>query len=86
MIGADDYIFYLNNSLEFLEKQKLSINITKHEKVLQFILSDKSKVYIKLDTLQELWGIFLFDPHANPKLIDMTTIEEEYQNYYKYPN
>jgi len=83
MMGADDYLFYLNNSQEFLEKQKLTVNITEHEKILQFILTDKSKVYVKLDTLQELWGIFLFDPRTAPKLIDMVTIEEEYQKYYK---
>jgi hypothetical protein len=38
---------------------------------------------VRLDTLPELWNIYLFDGKTKPKQIDMTAIDEEYKSYFK---
>ena len=81
--SADDYLFYLNESNKYLESQKMKIVMTKNDKVLKFILADKSVTTIKLDLEKEIWGIYLFDPKQQPKRIDMTAIDEEYKEYIK---
>lgn len=82
-VGADDYLFYLNNAEKFLKTQNIKIVVTKNNKVLRFIMNDKSKYFVKLDTVKEIWGIYLFEPKQKPKRIDMTATEEEYKEYYK---
>lgn len=81
--GADDYIYYVNTSAEYLEKQGLSVLDAKNKKYLKFVLADKRTHVINLDTLQELWGMYLFDPKKKPYAADMTMIEDEYKNYYR---
>lgn len=82
-IGADDYLFYLNESNKYLASQKIKIAMTKNNKVLKFISTDKSVTIINLELEKEIWGIYLFDPNQKPKRIDMTSIEEEYKEYIK---
>jgi hypothetical protein len=82
-VGADDYLFSMNASHEFLDSIKLTILNAKDKKYLKFIHSDKSQTIIKLDTLAELWGIYFFDPNKRQKLVDMTIIDEEYKSYFK---
>ena len=82
-IGADDYLFYMHTANDFLDSLKFPILEIKDKKYLWFINADKSQTIIKLDTLPELWGIYLFDPSKRPKLVDMTIIDEEYKSYYK---
>ena len=81
--GADDYIYYVNTSAEYLEKKDLPVLDTKNKKYLKFILADKQVQVIKLDTLEELWGMYLFDPKKKAYAADMTIIEDEYKSYYK---
>ena len=81
--GMDDYIYSINTSAEYLEKQGLTVVDAKGKKILRFITSDKKFHLIKLDTLQELWGMYLFDPAKKPYYADMTTIEDDYKNYFK---
>lgn len=80
-IGADDYLFYLNESNKYLESQKIKIVLTKNNKVLKFISTDNSVIIINLELEKEIWGIYLFDSNQKPKRIDMTSIEEEYKEY-----
>lgn len=82
-IAADDYLFYLNDSYKYLESQKMKIVMTKNDKVLKFILADKSITTIKLDLEKEIWGIYLFDPKQKPKKIDMTATADEFKEYTK---
>lgn len=82
-VGADDYLFYLNKSSEFLDSLKLTIIDVKEEKFLKFVLNDKSYHVIKPDTLPDLWNIYLFDPSRKAQKIDMTMIEDEYKNYFR---
>jgi hypothetical protein len=82
-IGADDYIYYMNTSAAYLEKQGLKVLDARDKKYLHFVSSGKTAQLIKLDTLPELWGIYFFNLMKKPYLVDITMIEEEYANYYK---
>lgn len=82
-VGADDYLYYMHTSHDFLDSIKLTILDAKDKKYLKFIRSDKSQTVIKLDTLPELWGIYFFDPNKGQKLVNMTMIDEEYKVYFK---
>ena len=81
--GADDYIYYINISAEFLEKQGLPVMNAKTKKYLEFVTTDKKAELVKLDTLRELWGMYFFDPTKRPYYADITEIEEEYKSYFK---
>ncbi|RNI31832.1 hypothetical protein EFY79_21050 [Hanamia caeni] len=81
--GADDYIYYINISAEFLEKQGLPVMNAKGKKYLKFVTSDKKAELVKLDTLSELWGMYLFDPEKKPHYADIIEIEDDYKNYFK---
>jgi len=81
--GMDDYIYSVNTSAEYLEKQGLTVIDAKGKKFLEFIAADKKFYLIKLDTMQELWGMYLFDPTKRPYYADMTMIEDDYKNYFK---
>lgn len=81
--GADDYIYYINISVEYLEKRGLPVVDAKNKKYLKFMMTNKNVQLIKLDTLQELWGVFLFDPRKKPYQSDITVMENEYKNYFK---
>ena len=81
--GAGDYIYYLNESAEYLKKQGIRVLDAKGKKYLKFILANKQVQLIKLDTLKELWGMYLFDPKKKPYAADITIIEDEYKTYSK---
>lgn len=81
--GADDYLYYMNLSAEYLEKQGLPVTDAKSSKYLRFVLADKSIKLIKTDTLPGLWGFYLFDPTMQPHYADILAMEDEYQAYYK---
>lgn len=82
-IGADDFLFYLNTSYNYLRRQGLPVMDATGKKYLQFITADKKGHLLKLDTLADLWGIFLFDGTKAPRQVDLTAIEAEYKNYYQ---
>ena len=81
-VGADDYLFSMHTANDYLDSMKLKVFDVEGEKILKFIMKDNTQELIKLDTLPELWGVYLFDPEKKPKLVDMTMISEEYKNYY----
>jgi hypothetical protein len=81
--GADDMIEYRNSTSRFLDSMKLSLIKTEDHKFVKFIKADKSSTLIKLDTISNLWGIYLFAPGKEPKFADFTMIEEEYKAYFK---
>jgi hypothetical protein len=55
----------------------------KSKKYLKFVTSDKKAELVKLDTLNDLWGMYLFDPEKKPHYADIIDIEEDYKNYFK---
>ena len=79
----DDYLFSMHSSWEYLEQKGLPIFDTKNKQYLKFTLADKSIQLIKLDTLKELWGLYLFNPKKKAYSADMTMIEEDFKNYLK---
>lgn len=81
-IGADDYLYYLNQSHNFLDSAKVNTIVAKDKKFILFVGSDKSHHLIQTDTLSELWNIYFFDPKKKMKKIDMTAIEDEYKRYF----
>ncbi len=81
-MGMDDYLFSLNESLEFLKEQKLSVIDAFHSKYILFKGNDNSFV-VKIDSLPELWGLYLFEPGKQPLYADITDIETEYGRYFK---
>jgi hypothetical protein len=83
MAGADDYIYYINISVEYLEKQGLNVIDAKNKNYLRFVSSDAKVQLIKLDTLPDFWGIYLFDPKKKPYYADIIDIETDYRNYFK---
>jgi len=82
-IGADDYMFYINESTKTFNKNKLKILNIKKDKIINFELENGSNSFLELNDEGELWQIYLFDPKLKPKKIDMTDSENEYKNYFK---
>lgn len=81
--GMDDYLYYLNQSWQYLEGQGLMLLDAKGKKFIKFVTTHNSIQLVRLDTVPELWGVYLFDPAKGSYHADMTTMEEEYKNYYK---
>jgi hypothetical protein len=82
-IGADDYMWYLNESTETFRKNKLNVLNIKNGKIIKFEMENGNNAILELNEEEELWQIYLFDPKLKPKKIDMTDSENEYKTYFK---
>ncbi len=82
-IGADDYMWYLNESTETFRKNKLNVLNIKNGKTMKFEMENGNNAILELNEEDELWQIYLFDPKLKPKKIDMTDSENEYKTYFK---
>jgi hypothetical protein len=82
-LGADDYLWYMHGAAEYLDSQKLKIVNAKSEKYLLFRSPAAGITLIKKDTLQELWGVFLFNPSRGIRKADITSIETDYKEFMK---
>ena len=82
-IGADDYMFYLNESTKTFNKNKLKVLNIKNDKIIKFEMETGNNAILELNGEDELWKIYLFDPKLKPKKIDMTDSENEYKKYFK---
>jgi len=80
--AADDYVFYDGLAHHFLDSLKMPIRNIIGPKVLKFIKKDKSYSSIRLDTVQEFWGLYFFDPTKKEVKVDMTDIKNEYAKYF----
>lgn len=81
--GVEDYAYYLNAAHDYLDSTKLPLLDAKGKQFLKFISNNQTEQIIKLDTLPELWGIYLFNSAKSAKAINITMIEEEYKSYFK---
>jgi hypothetical protein len=81
-IGTDDYLYYMNKVEEFLDSQKVKILQVKTEKYLLFRSPTELRL-VKKDTLQDLWGVFLFNPSKGIRKADIMSIETEYDDFMK---
>ena len=82
-IGADDYMFYINESTKTFNKNKLKVLNIKNDKIINFEFENGNNAILELNEQGELWKVYLFDPKLKPKKIDMTDSENEYKNYFK---
>ena len=82
-IGADDYMWYLNESTETFRKNKLNVLNIKNGKIIKFEMENGNNAILELNGKDELWQIYLFDPKLKPKKIDMTDSKNEYKTYFK---
>lgn len=80
-IGADDYMYYMHLSHDYLEKQDLPITMVKTNQVIKFESPGQSEV-IRLATLPELWGVYLFQPGKPVHFADILDMEAEYKKYF----
>ncbi|MGF7039468.1 hypothetical protein [Mucilaginibacter lappiensis] len=80
--SADDAVYYSSQSHEYLSKQKLRIIDAQDQKFLKFVKADKTVMIIKLDTVAQLFNLYLFDPAKVPVNVDMTNIEDDYKKYF----
>jgi len=81
--GADDYIYYINESADYLEKQGLPVIDAKGRKYIKFIWGTQSTQLVKLDTLPDMWGMFLFDAKQPPLYAEIVEIENDYKKYFQ---
>jgi len=82
-VGADDFLFYIYESTEFLKSKNVSIVTTEKDKILKFV-SNNGRVVIKnLNSEKEMFGIYLFDPRKEPQKIDITATSEEFESFIK---
>lgn len=82
-MGMDDYLYSMHESWEYLESTGLKVIDAKDKRYILFQLSNGTSQLIKLDTLDELWGIYLFDPAKPPLLADISFIEPDFESYFK---
>lgn len=80
-VGADDFLFYISETNEYLESKNIKIVTTENDKILKFISNDKRVTIIKTDLEKEMFGIYLFDPKQTPKKINITAISDEFESY-----
>ena len=82
-VGADDFLFYISKSSEYLESKNIKIVTTENDKILKFISENKITTLINLDLEKELFVVYLFDPKQHPKKINITAISDEFESYMK---
>jgi hypothetical protein len=81
-IGADDYLWYLHESQQYLEKVNFPTIFVEGKKILKFKSPNKTTL-IRLDSLRELWGVYLFKPGKAPYFADIVSMEQEFEKYFK---
>lgn len=81
--GADDYMWYLNESTETFHNNKLNVLNIKNGKIIKFEMENGNNSIFESNAEDELWQIYVFDPKLKPKKIDMTDSENEYKTYFK---
>lgn len=79
----DDWSNYMNTSSEYLTGMKLPIMQSENRKVVKFVKADGSATIVRLDTISNFWGVYLFTPAKEPLYTDPIMIENGYKSYFK---
>lgn len=83
-VGTDDYLYYMQQCHTFLSNRKFKIfEGLQRMRIIKFVMANNKIDIVNLDTLAELWGVFLFDPLKQPYQIDLTQVETEFKAYYR---
>ena len=80
--AADDFVFASSEAHNYLQKQKIRIIDVRGQQFLKFVKADRSAVVIRLDTISQLFNLYLFNTAKAPVNADMTNVEEEYKRYF----
>jgi hypothetical protein len=80
---ADDNIYYEYEAKEFLRKKNLGI-IDLDKRYLKFKLNNGTELFFDSESEKNPgWVTILFDPKQQPKIINPTETEEEFQKYFE---
>ncbi|HJS01701.1 MAG TPA: hypothetical protein VJ780_12280 [Flavobacterium sp.] len=82
-LGADDFLFYLNEANEYLESKEIKIITTENDKILKFVSDNKKVTIINLDLEKDMVGVYLFNSKQAPKKINIMDISDEFESYMK---
>lgn len=80
--GADDDVYYSSVADSFLQSRHLPVIMAEGYKYLKFVQTDKTITVVKIDTLQQIYKMYFFDPSKKPYDVDVTDIENEYNKFY----
>jgi hypothetical protein len=80
---ADDWASYMNSSSEYLKTTDLPVIDASDKKVLKFVKADHSITVVRLDTLSNYWGMYLFSTAKEPQYADIIMMEDSYKKYFK---
>ena len=83
MSGVDDNISNVSTSTQYLAQQGLPVVEAIDKKFIKFVSADNTVQVIKLDTMQKLWGAYLFDPKKAPQVADIAKIDKDFKRYFK---
>ena len=81
-IGLDDDLFYSSISDSVLRSHHLPVINADGYKYLKFIQSSRVSTVVRIDTIQQLYTLYFFDPSKAPLDADVTDIEAEYNRFY----
>lgn len=72
-----EFFYQMRNARKVIQKTwpALSIVEAKNYRFLRFVKEDKTHDYIDLDSINDAFGLFVFDGRKTPLLTDMTNIE-----------
>jgi hypothetical protein len=79
---SDDEVYYSSQADSVLRSHKLPIIDAREYKYLKFVQYNKLSKVIKVDTLSFIHTVYLFDPSKMPLNVDVTDIENEYNEFY----
>ena len=80
-----EYFFQMRNARMSIKKDWPALKIieAKNARYLRFIGNSNNDTYIDLDTKNDPYGLFLFQPGKKPQLADMMNIDTELGFYFK---
>ncbi|MEB3799818.1 hypothetical protein INQ45_01585 [Flavobacterium columnare] len=81
-VSADDAMFYISESRDFLKSKKIKI-IETESRIIDFKINNKLVKNINLNSDEKYWGIILFDGKNIPAEIDMSDIKIEFEKHMK---
>ncbi len=82
-IAADDFVSGFKEIAKSLEKDSVPSIEARNKNFLIFVQHDGSRTVVNLDSLREIWGVYLFTPEKQPKPLDMMDFTMDIKNYYQ---
>lgn len=83
---ADDDVYYSTIADSVLKAQRLPLIDSRQYdkcKFIKFEQNNGAATVIRIDTLSQLYTLYLFDPSKAPYEADVTEMDEEYKKFYR---